>query len=126
MIREGNKMTVIFNNIPANTATSAETILTGCENQVLFRANNWGTTQVQINSYSANDATMKLATEFVTGGNNMDWCIPCISKGEVYRYTVLTPDPLTTELFVEILEEGCCCTPSTTCFELPIKLVPCE
>jgi hypothetical protein len=122
-------MTVIYNNIPANTALPYDHTLSGCENQILFRANNWGaTTVVQVDSYSASDPTMKLWTAFTTppAGSNTNWCIPCASKGEVYRFTVLNPDPLTTELFVEILEPGCCCnTSSTTCFDIPIRFTPC-
>lgn len=120
-------MTVIYNNIPANTAAAVDHVLTGCENQILFRAEAWGTTQVQVESYSASDPTQKLAQVITIGGNNIDWCIPCASLGQVYRFTVLTPDVVTTELFVEILEPGCCCPTSTsTCFDIPIRFVPCE
>ncbi len=120
-------MALIFNNIAATAATAFDHTLTGCENQVLFRADIWGTTQVQIDTYSALDTTQKLFTEIIVGSANMDWCTPCISKGEVYRFTVINPDPITTELFVEILEKGCCCNSTgTTCFEIPVKLVPCE
>lgn len=119
-------MTVIYNNIPANTATVIDHVVTGCENQILFRASNWGTTVVEVKSYSVNDPTQKTWFEFSAAGNNSDWCIPCVSVGEVYQFTVLTPDVLTTELFVEILEQGCCCTSGTTpCFEIPIKFTQC-
>lgn len=119
-------MTVIYNNIPANTAGIVDHVITGCENQILFRAEAWGTTQVQVESFSASDPTQKLFTEFVIGGVNNDWCIPCVSPGEVYRFSVLNPDINTVELFVEILEQDCCCSSSTTnCFEIPIKFVPC-
>lgn len=119
-------MTIIYNNIPANTAAPVDHTITGCENQILFRANTWGTTQVQVDSYSINDPTQKLWTEFITA-NNLDWCIPCVSPNEVYRFTVLTPDTVTTELFVEILESGCCCGgTSTNCFEIPIRFTQCE
>lgn len=119
-------MTVIYNNIPAPTAAVVDHILTGCENQILLRADAWGTTQVQIDSFSANDPAQKVANLGVFGGGNVNWCLPCASLGEVYRFTVLTPDVLTTALFVEILEPGCCCSTNTTCFEIPVKLVPCE
>lgn len=119
-------MTVIYTNIPANTAAPVDYTITGCENQILFRADAWGTTIVQVDSFSVNDSTQKLALEFTTSAQNQDWCIPCVSVGEVYRFTVLTPDVLTTELFVEILNQGCCCAPSPgTCFEIPAKIVPC-
>ena len=119
-------MTIIYNNIAAPVATVIDHVITGCENQILFRASTWGSTQVQVDSYSVNDAGQKLFTEFVIGGSNADWCLPCVSVGEVYRFTVLTPDVLTTDLFVEILEQGCCCGTSTTnCFEIPISFVPC-
>lgn len=120
-------MAIIYNNIAANVAGIVDHTLTGCENQVLFRADNWGTTQVLIESYSASDPTQKTAQVITVGANNFDWCIPCASLGQVYRFSVLTPDILTTELFVEILEPGCCCGSSTTqCFDIPIRFVPCE
>lgn len=119
-------MTVIFSNIPANTATVVDHIITGCENQILFRADLWGTTQVQVDSYSVNDPTQKLWTEFIAVGANTDWCIPCVSIGEVYRFSILTPDPLTNELFVEILNYGCCpCSSTGECWEIPVKLTQC-
>ncbi len=119
-------MTIIYNNILATAAAPVDFIVTGCENQILFKASDWGTTQVQVDSYSANDPSQKLTNKIVAAGANMDWCLPCISVGEVYRFTVLTPDVLTNELFVEILEEGCCCDSSgTTCFEIPARIVPC-
>ncbi len=119
-------MTVIYNNIQANTAGVVDHVITGCENQILFRANAWGTTQVQVEAFSSSDPSQKTFTEFLGGGSNVDWCIPCVSMGETYRFTVLTPDIATTELFVEILEESCCKTSTSTCFELPVRLVPCE
>lgn len=119
-------MTVIFNNVPAVAGLSQDYPLTGCENQLIFRANNWGQTQVQVDTYSAADPTQKLTTIFVAGGTNLDWCLQCASEGIIYRFSVLNPDPLTTELFVEMLDEGCCCNDSMDCFELPIRLKPCH
>lgn len=119
-------MTVIYNNIAANVATAVQLPLTGCETVVLFRADNWGTTQVQIESYSQSDVTMKTWIEPPTPtSGNQDLCIACPGNGEAYLFTVITPDPLTTELFVEVLD-GCCCeTTPVGCAEFPIKLVPC-
>lgn len=123
-------MTIIYNNIAANTAPVVDHVLTGCENQVLFRADSWGaTTIVQVDSYSSSDPTQKIWTAFLTvaGGNDYNWCPPCLSKGEVYRFSVINPDPLTTQLFVEILEPGCCCGSSPQpCFDIPIQFVPCS
>lgn len=120
-------MTVIYSNIAATGAMVIDHVVTGCENQILFSATVWGTTQVQVDSFSAVDPGQKIFSEFAIGGANTNWCIPCVSKGEVYRFTVLMPDVLTTDLFVEILEQGCCCTTSSTaCFEIPVRLVPCE
>ena len=119
-------MAMIYNNIAANAAPVVPHTITGCENQILFRANAWGTTQVQVESYSANDPTQKTFLEF-SAGSNVDWCPQCVSVGEIYRFSVINPDPLTTELFVEILDQSCCCTPSTsTCFQIPIQFVPCS
>lgn len=119
-------MTVIYNNISATAALPTDVNLTGCETVVLFRADNWGTTQIQIESYSQNDVTMKTWIEPPTPiSGNQDLCIACPGNGEAYRFTVFTPDPLTTELFIEVLD-GCCCesTP-VNCTEFPIRLVPC-
>ncbi len=118
-------MTVIYNNVPANTATVYDYTITGCENQILFRATQWGSTQVQVESYSVSDPSQKTAFEF-TAVNNSDWCLSCPSVGEVYRFTVLTPDPTTDDLFVEILDKDCCCPSSSSdCIEIPIKFVNC-
>lgn len=120
-------MAIIYNNIPAPGAPVVARSLTGCENQILFRADQWGTTNVEVRSYSANDAGTKTATLFTVGGSNQNFCLPCTSLGEVYEFSVLNGDPVTAELFVEILEPGCCCgSASTECFEIPIKFVPCS
>ena len=123
-------MALIYNNIAANTAGIVDHVLTGCENKIMFRADVWGTTQVQVDSYSVSDATFKPFNIITIGGANTNFQFPTdsLSVGEGYRFTVLTPDILTTQLFVEILEGACCCgsTTGTTCFEIPVKLVPCE
>ncbi len=119
-------MSIIYNNIPANTATVFDLPLTGCENQVMFRASNWGATQVRVESYSTSDGAAKALNTFVAAAD-IDWCPPCLSDGQAYRFTVMTPDIVTTDLYVEILEPGCCCGSTTTdCFEIPIKFVPCN
>lgn len=120
-------MTVIYDNIVANVGLPQHLALTGCENQLIFRADVWGTTQVLIESYSASDPAQKLFSLF-TASSNTDWDIPFSSLGLVYRYSIPSADPATTQLFVEIVEPGCCCTHLATpeCAEFPIKLVPCS
>lgn len=122
-------MTIIYNNIAANTAIIVDHTLTGCENKIIFRADNWGTTQVQVDSYSVSDGTFKPFNIITVGAANNNFQFPTdfLSAGEGYRFTVLTPDILTNQLFVEILEGACCCGGSgtTDCFKIPIQFVPC-
>ncbi len=123
-------MTIIYNNIAANIASIVDHPLTGCENKIMFRADNWGATQVQVDSYSVLDGTFKPFNFITIGGsnNNFQFPIDSLSVGEGYRFTVLTPDIVTNQLFVEILEGACCCGGSgtTECFEIPIKFTPCQ
>lgn len=122
-------MTIIYNNIAAIGAPIFDHVLTGCENKIMFRADNWGTTQVQVDSYSVSDGTFKPFNIFTVGAANTNFQFPTdsLSIGEGYRFTVLTPDAITTQLFVEIIEGACCCSPPTTntCFKIPIEFVPC-
>lgn len=117
-------MAIIYNNLAASAAPVITRTLTGCENQIIFRADTWGTTNVEVRSYSANDSGSKTSTLF-TVNNNIDYCLPCASKGLIFEFNVLNPDFNTDELFVEILEAGCCCPSTNECFEIPIKFTPC-
>lgn len=120
-------MTIIFNNIAANAATAFTYPATGCEAKILFRADNWGTTQIEIASYSLNDPFMKMWIDPPSPiSGNIDMFFSGSGAETAYMFTVLNPDTLTTQLFVEVQLKGCCCTTTgTTCFELPIKLVSC-
>ena len=122
-------MAVIYNNIPAVGAPIVDHVITGCENQILFRADSWGVlpTQVRVDSFSNSDPTQKVWTAF-TASSNLDWCLPCVSVGQTLRFSIpaANADPATQELFVEILDQGCCCGSSTgECWEIPVKLTQC-
>ncbi len=122
-------MTIIYNNIAANAATAITYPVTGCEAKILFRADIWGTSQIQIESYSLNDPFIKTWIDPPTPINgNLDLFASGSGVGTAYIFTVLNPDVLTTQLFIEVQQKACCCTGLTTqtCFEIPVKLVPCE
>lgn len=119
-------MTVIYLNAPAVGAPVHDHPIVGCENQIIFRADQWGTTQVQVDSFSASDPGQKLWQKFVAA-SNLDWCLDCISPGQILRFSVINPDPITQNLFVEILDQNCCCgTSEGPCLDLGIRPYICE
>jgi hypothetical protein len=99
-------MAVIYNNIPAIDAQTFDYVLSGHETKVLLLADYWGGGNiVTIEAYSSSDAAKRGYEIFYTdsGYDNEYWCIPCASKGDIYRFKVYEPEILTKELFVEII-----------------------
>lgn len=101
-------MLTIYDNIPASAAGAVTLSPNGRETSLSLRANVWGTTEVTIQTYNANDTNpFKLWTIPSSPINqNIDINLGFIGAGLLVYFTVQNPALVTTELLVNAFVEG--------------------
>ncbi len=106
-------MAVIYKNIPAVLAGPVSLIGGGRDTVIALRANYWGTTKVYFQTYCDNDLfPIKLWNTPNSPVNaNNDLSTGFIGRGLILYFTVQDPDPLTTQLLVNVYQPDCCLLP---------------